>query len=153
MSDKFLNFIVGVVGSVTSYMFGGWSNLLETLAILTILDFITGLTASAIEGHKYPDQKDKGLNSNKGSLGIAKKALMFTVIFVMYKIDAILGLNGTLSLAVGATYFYIANELLSLTENWARCGLPVPSQIKKAISILKDKSGDDTATKDNKKKE
>ncbi|WP_339304649.1 phage holin family protein [Paenibacillus sp. FSL L8-0435] len=152
MSDKFLNFIVGVVGSVTSYMFGGWSNLLELLAILTILDFITGIVASAIEGHRYPDRKDKGLNSNKGSLGIAKKALMFTVIFVMYKIDTVLGLNGTLSLAVGATYFYIANELLSLTENWARSGLPIPSQVKKAISILKDKSGEVSDSKDNKNK-
>lgn len=138
--DKYLNFTVGVAGSITSYAFGGWNSALELLAVLTVLDFITGMTASAYEGYKNPTRNDKGLSSRKGSFGIAKKALMFTVIFVMYRIDAILGLNGVLSLAVGTTYFYIANELLSLAENYGRLQLPMPTQMKRAISILKEKS-------------
>ncbi|MFS0855117.1 holin family protein [Paenibacillus taichungensis] len=148
MSDKILNFIVGVIGAIVSYMFGGWSNLLELLAVLTVLDFLTGIGASAFEGNKNPKRSDKGLSSKKGSIGILKKALMFTVIFVMYRIDEVLGLSGTLSLAVGATYFYIANELLSLAENWGRFGLPMPSQMKKAIAILKDKGQQEDKTKE-----
>lgn len=149
--DKYINFMFGILGSVTTYAFGGWNNWLELLLILTVLDFVTGIMASTYESLKNPNHANKGLSSKKGSFGIAKKALMFTVIFVMYRIDEILGLNGTLSLAVGATFFYISNELLSLAENYGRLSLPMPSQMKKAITILKNKSGENSDSKETKK--
>nr|WP_280521188.1 phage holin family protein [Paenibacillus mangrovi] len=66
-----------------------------------------------------------------------------TVIAILYRIGSFLGLSGTLSLAVGATYFYISNELISLAENYGRLGLQMPEQFKRAISVLKDKSKSD----------
>lgn len=148
MSDKILNFIVGVIGAVVSYAFGGWNEALALLVIFTVLDWITGLAASAYEGYKNPTRDDKGLNSRKGFFGILKKVLMFTVIAVLFRIDTLLGLNGTLSLAVGATYFYLMNEFISLLENYGRLDLPLPEQVKKAVSILKDKSGTEDKDKD-----
>ncbi|RPK28775.1 hypothetical protein EDO6_04302 [Paenibacillus xylanexedens] len=73
---------------------------------------------------------------------------MFTVIAVLFRIDTLLGLNGTLSLAVGATYFYLMNEFISLLENYGRLDLPLPEQVKKAVSILKEKSGQEDKTKE-----
>lgn len=148
MTDKILNFIVGVIGAVVSYAFGGWNDALALLAIFTALDWVTGLAASVYEGYKNPDSDNKGLNSRKGFFGILKKILMFVLIAVLYRIDTVLGLTGTLSLAVGATYFYLMNEFISLLENYGRLDLPLPEQVKKAVSILKDRSGTQEADKD-----
>lgn len=148
MSDKILNFIVGVVGAIVSYAFGGWNEALALLVVFTVLDWATGLAASAYEGYKNPNRTDKGLNSRKGFFGILKKVLMFTVIAVLFRIDTLLGLNGTLSLAVGATYFYLMNEFISLLENYGRLDLPLPEQVKKAVSILKEKSGSEDKDKE-----
>ncbi|MWV44983.1 holin [Paenibacillus sp. HJL G12] len=135
-----LNAIIASFGVITTYAFGGWNEALALLAILVVLDWFSGVSASLREGFANPSDKTKGLNSNKGFLGIFKKVLMFTVIAVLYRIDNLLGLSGTLSLAVGATYFYISNELISLAENYGRLGLPMPEQFKRAISVLKAKS-------------
>ncbi|USB34353.1 phage holin family protein [Paenibacillus sp. YPG26] len=140
MYDKILNMIIASFGVITTYAFGGWNEALALLAILVVFDWFTGVCASLREGYKNPSDKTKGLNSNKGFLGIFKKFLMFTVIAILYRIDSLLGLSGTLSLAVGATYFYISNELISLVENYGRLDLPMPEQFKRAIGVLKTKS-------------
>ncbi|MFI2856771.1 holin family protein [Paenibacillus sp. JSM ZJ436] len=142
MYDKVLNTIIATFGLFATYAFGGWSEALSLLAILVVLDWFTGVSASLREGVYSPLDETKGLNSSKGFIGIFKKVLMFTVIAVLYRIDSLLGLNGNLSLAVGATYFYISNELISLAENYGRLGLPMPEQFKRAISVLKTKSED-----------
>lgn len=137
---QYFNWFIGATGVVASYFFGGWNEALSLLVILALLDFVSGMGASVSEGVRNPNDPTKGLNSRKGFKGIAKKAAMFAIIAVLYRIDFILGLNGILSLSVGATYFYLSNELISLFENYGRLGLPMPPQIKKAISALKSKS-------------
>lgn len=139
MYEKILNTFVGVGGSIATYAFGGWSAALSLLALLAVADFVTGIAASTVEGVQNPDDKTKGLSSKKGFVGIAKKAAMFMIIAIMYRIDVVLGLSGTLSLSAGAIYFYLANEGISLAENLGRIGVPLPEGFKKAITMLKDK--------------
>ncbi|MNW28305.1 Holin family protein [compost metagenome] len=140
MYDKLLNLAVGIVGAIVSYAFGGWSEALALLVILTVLDWLTGLAAAVYEGCNHPEQAHTGLSSSKGFFGILKKVLMFTVIAVLYRVDSLLGLNGSLSLAAGATYFYLMNEFISLLENYGRLNLPLPEQVRRAVSILKERS-------------
>lgn len=135
---KFLTYTVG--GSIVTFLFGGWSQPLTVLATMVVFDYFTGLAASYYEGRKKTEDKSKGWNSNKGFWGIFKKVLMFSVIALLYQVDKLLGLNGTLSLMTGAIFFYISNELLSLIENYGRLDLPMPEQMKTAISELKNKS-------------
>lgn len=135
---KFLTYTLG--GSVVTFLFGGWSQPLTVLATMVVFDYFTGLAASYYEGRKKTEDKSKGWNSNKGFWGIFKKVLMFSVIALLYQVDKLLGLNGTLSLMTGAIFFYISNELLSLIENYGRLDLPMPEQMKTAISELKNKS-------------
>lgn len=135
---KFLTYFLG--GTVLTFLFGGWSQALTVLATLVVFDYATGIAAAFYEGRKNPNDKSKGLNSNKGFWGIFKKIIMFSVISVLFQIDKLLGLNGNLSLMTGATYFYIGNELISLIENYGRLNLPMPSQMKTAITALKNKS-------------
>lgn len=125
--------IFGVLGTVWEYMFGSANNdALIFLAILVVVDYITGNAASMIEG--------KGLSSKVGRRGILRKALMFVLIMICHQADKLLGLS---VLSIGVTYFYLANELLSIVENYGRCGLPVPKKVRTLITVLKNKAEED----------
>lgn len=137
---KFLTYTLG--GSVVTFLFGGWNQALTVLSVFVVFDYLTGLAASYYEGRKNPDDVTKGWNSNKGFWGIFKKVLMFSVIALLYQVEKLLGLDGAFSLMAGATFFYIGNELLSLLENYGRLDLPMPPQMKTAITALKSKSED-----------
>lgn len=134
MPKEILNTIVGVFGSTISYMYGGWSAVLELLMILVVLDYVSGMAAATIEGK---------LASSVGFKGIAKKIAIFAVIFVGHKLDIALDLNDWMMNI--AAFFYISNEFLSLTENLGRMGVPIPEPMKKAVSQLKDRGGNRSA--------
>jgi phage-related holin len=38
-----------------------------------------------------------------------------------------------------AVFFYLANELLSITENLGRIGAPIPPAVQRAVEILRGK--------------
>lgn len=127
-------------GSLVAFLIGGWSHSLTLLLFLCLFDWITGVAAAAYEGKKNPEDFTKGLNSNRGFWGFFKKFLMFCVIIMMYRFDIILGFSGSLSLMTASVWFYLGNELFSITENLGRLGVPIPAQFKALISVLKSKS-------------
>jgi len=104
--------------------------LLSLFLFVIVLDYISGLGASIIEG--------KGLSSAVGFKGLIKKFAIILIIALTYQIDKALGMDVIMS---GTIYFFLANELISVVENYGRMGLPLPDQIKKMIKILKEKSG------------
>lgn len=116
-------------GAVIGYLFGGWSVLLQILLALVIIDYVTGLLASGVEGK---------LSSKVGFKGIAKKIMIFCLVAVGHLIDKAIGDGSMIQNAI--IFFYLGNELLSILENAGRTGLPVPDQIKNAINVLKGKS-------------
>jgi toxin secretion/phage lysis holin len=124
--------IVAGVGAVLGYLYGGWSALLGILLAFIIIDYITGVIASALEGR---------LSSQVGFKGIAKKVMIFVIVAVSHLADKAMGLDSVLMSA--AIFFYLANELLSILENSGRIGLPVPSILQKAIALLKEKGGEE----------
>ncbi|UHA76161.1 phage holin family protein [Paenibacillus sp. 481] len=126
MKQTALNSIGGVCGVVLTFMFGEWTHLL-TLFMLTIaVDYISGIAASLREG--------KGLSSLVGFWGLARKAFMLLIITLAHHMDNALG---TSWIKDGSIYFYLANELISITENYGRLGLPLPTKIRNIIASLK----------------
>ncbi|WP_310191533.1 phage holin family protein [Bacillus sp. 3255] len=123
----------GITGAAVSYAFGGWSELLSFFLLAIGVDYVTGLVASLKEG--------KGLNSSVGFWGLAKKAFMLVVVMLAHRMDILLGTD---VLMTGAIYFYLANELISITENYGRMGYPMPPKLKEIIQVLKAK-GDGTS--------
>lgn len=103
-------------GAALSYLYGGWSQLLGILLAFVVIDYITGIVASGVEGK---------LSSSIGMKGIAKKVYIFVIVAVAHLTDKAVGTNAVLMDA--ATFFYMANELLSIIENSGRMGLPVPT--------------------------
>jgi toxin secretion/phage lysis holin len=117
-----------ISGAVVGYLFGGWSVLLQILLTFVVIDYISGLLASGVEGK---------LSSKVGFKGIAKKIMIFCLVAVGHLVDKAVGEGHVVSDTI--VFFYLGNEGLSILENAGRTGLPVPNQIKNAVQILKGK--------------
>lgn len=118
-------------GAAASYLLGGWSALLGVLLAFVVIDYISGVLASAVEGK---------LSSSVGMIGIAKKVFIFCMVAVAHLVDVAIG-NGDI-VRDATIFFYLANELVSILENSGRIGLPVPEPIKRAVEVLRSKGGE-----------
>lgn len=129
MSLIWLCSICGLMGSILTFAFGSWQESLTLLVVAMGIDYVSGVAAAIKEG--------KGLNSVIGSWGLTRKGLSLLVILLAHRIDILLETN---NVTMGAAiYFYLANELISITENYGRLGFPLPDQLRKIIAVLKDK--------------
>jgi len=127
--DNIFKSIVAIGGAAASYFFGGWSSLLSILLTFVVLDYLSGVAAAAKEGR---------LRSDVGLWGIPKKVAIFAVVAVAHLVDTALGDAHLFRDA--AVFFYLANELLSITENLGRMGAPIPPAVRQAVEILRGKS-------------
>lgn len=134
--DSIAKFFLPAASVAASFLFGGWSALLNILLVFVVLDYLTGVAAAAKEGK---------LKSNIGLWGIARKIIIFAIVAVAHLVDQALGGNHLFRDA--AIFFYLANELLSLIENAGRLDAPIPPGLRQAVEVLKGKSGDKGAEK------
>lgn len=115
------------VGAVLGDFFGGMDGLLTVLVAFVVLDYITGVLCSVIE---------KCLSSETGFKGICQKVMIFCLVGMANLLDTqIIGSGSMLRTAV--IFFYCANEGISIIENAARIGLPVPEKLRKVMEQLK----------------
>ena len=127
--DNAIKIAVGIGGGLASYLFGGWSALVQTLVIFIILDYVLAVIVAATHGE---------LSSKKGFKGIAKKIGILVLVAVAHQIDSILGDGNFIRDSV--IFFYIANELLSILETVGKTNLPIPNALRKAVETLNNKS-------------
>lgn len=121
------NTLIGILGVIASFLWGGFPMALQILLFFAIADYITGIAAAF---HR------KELSSRVGFNGIIKKIIMFLLCSVAFKIDLLLPneLNGALFNLV--VFWYCGNEALSIMENAIELELKVPDKLKDAIEIL-----------------
>lgn len=118
-----------LLGSLIVFSFGMWPESLTVLIVAMGLDYVTGITAALYT--------KRGLSSSVGAWGLARKGIMLLVILLAHRIDILLELN---NIAMGgAIYFYLANELISITENLGEMGVPMPDRLRQLIEVLKNK--------------
>ena len=115
-----------MIGGWLGYLLGGLDGLMIALIIFMVLDYITGLMCAVI---------DKKLSSAVGFKGICKKVLILMLVGVANVVDIhIVGTGSALRSAV--ICFYLSNEGLSLLENAAHIGLPIPDKMKDVLAQL-----------------
>lgn len=125
--------VFAAVGGWLGYFLGGCDGLLYALVAFVVIDYITGVMCGIA---------DRKLNSEGGFKGIAKKILIFLLMGIANILDVnVIGTGSVLRTAV--VFFYISNEGVSLLENAAHLGLPVPEKMKKVLEQLHDRSDDD----------
>lgn len=121
-----IQLIFAAIGGWLGYFLGGFDCLLYALLAFVVLDYVTGVMCAIA---------DKTLSSNVGFKGICRKVLIFLLVGVANILDVhVIGTGSVLRTAV--IFFYISNEGVSLTENAAHLGLPVPEKLKAVLEQL-----------------
>ena len=121
---------ITALGGWLGYFLGGCDGLLYTLLAFVVLDYLTGIMCAIV---------DKKLSSEIGFRGIFKKVLIFVLVGVGHLLDVqVLGEVGILRTAV--IFFYLSNEGVSLIENAAHLGLPIPEKLKAVLEQLHDRA-------------
>lgn len=115
----------GAGGALVSY-FLGWNEALEALLVLMVIDYMTGLLAAYI----CPDMK---LNSTRGLKGICKKIMILLLVVLAHELEKAAGVPAVQSVV---TWFFIGNEGLSIIENAAKAGVPVPKRLRDTLEQL-----------------
>ena len=124
-----IQFIFTVLGGWIGYFLGGCDGLLIALVAFVSIDYVTGVMCAV---------SDKDLSSRVGFKGICRKILIFALVGVANLIDVQVIQTGSI-LRTAVIFFYLSNEGVSLLENAAHLGLPIPKKLKAVLEQLHDK--------------
>lgn len=125
-----IQFIIAGIGGWFGYFLGGCDGLLYALIAFIVADYITGVMCAIV---------NKNLSSEVGFKGICRKVIIFALVGIANVLDVqVIGAGSVLRTAV--IFFYISNEGVSLLENAAFLGLPIPEKMKTVLEQLHDRS-------------
>lgn len=123
---EIFNTVIAFFGTTIIYLFGGVDVAINCLLIAIVIDYISGL----IKAYEC-----KVLSSKIGFRGILKKVGVLLVVMLAVLIDRVTGETGAIRTLV--IYYFVANEGLSIVENLAEAGVPIPKALKKALKVMK----------------
>ncbi len=133
-----LQMAFAAIGGWLGYFIGGVDGLMTALLIFMVLDYITGVMCAVV---------DKELSSAVGFKGIFKKVLIIMLVGVAHIVDLhVVGTGDALRSAV--ICFYLSNEGVSMLENAAHLGLPIPEKLKSILAQLHNRTDAKTETTD-----
>ena len=125
-----IQFIFTAVGGWLGYFLGGCDGLLVALVVFVTVDYITGVMCAV---------EDKTLSSEVGFKGICRKVIIFMLVGIGHILDVnVIGTGSVLRTAI--IFFYLSNEGVSLLENAAHLGLPIPEKLKDVLEQLHDRA-------------
>ncbi len=131
--------ICGSIGSLLSFLLGGFDKVMIALLIFMIIDFLSGLILAIV--FKNSKKTDNGkLSSRAGIIGLSKKIFILFLVAVATQLDIILG---TTFIRDGTVIGFISMEGISVIENASLAGLPIPKIVKNALEIISKKEKDD----------
>lgn len=124
------------ITAVKAWLYSGlnsYHTLSDALIAFAVIDYITGVMCAIT---------DKNLSSAVGFKGICRKVLIFTLVGIGNIVDVyVLGQGGVLRTAI--IFFYLSNEGVSIMENTAHLGLPIPAKLKEVLEQLHERGGND----------
>ncbi len=117
---------------IANIFLGGWDRTLETLIIIMLLDYMTGVSSAF---------KNKVVSSSVGYKGLVKKATIFIVIILAAQIDKMINTENHVFRNCTALSFSI-NESLSILENVGKSGIKLPAFVRTSLLRLKQQAED-----------
>lgn len=99
------------------------------------VDYVSGLVVAGVFKNSHKTASG-ALESRAGYKGLCRKAMVLVFVLIAYRLDLTIGSNYIRDTVIIG---YIANELISITENAGLMGLPLHPAIKKAIDVLQNK--------------
>ena len=129
----YVQMIFAGLGVWLGWVLGGYDGFLYALVAFIVVDYLTGVMCAFVE---------RRLSSDIGFRGIAKKVLIFTLVGIGHILDSqVIGNGGAIRTAI--IFFYLSNEGLSILENTAKMGLPIPDALVRVLAGLKGSDADD----------
>ena len=137
---KMFKVIFAAIGGILGFMFGQLDGFIIALIVFVVIDYITGVMCAVAE---------KRLSSEVGAKGIMKKVTIFALVAIAHIIDTVIlqGAGGS-AFRTMVIFFYLANEGLSITENAARLGLPIPEKLIAVLEQLNEEEDHDAERED-----
>lgn len=99
-----------------------------------VIDYLSGLVCAGVF-HSSPKSESGKLESGAGFKGLMRKGAILVVILICHRLDMELSVNYVRD---GACIAFTVNEVISITENLALMGVPIPDVVIRAIDALKD---------------
>lgn len=121
-----IQIIVAAIGGAIGYFLGGLDGFLYALIAFVVIDYLTGIMVAVLE---------RKLSSEVGFRGIFKKVLIFSLVAVGQIIDSQLIQTGS-AIRTAVIFFYLSNEGISILENTAKIGLPIPQKLRTVLNQL-----------------
>lgn len=118
--------VTGAAGVVSEYFFGVWNAALEALVWAMVIDYLTGVLAAYINPQLM-------LDSRTGFRGICKKILILLLVSLAHFVDSA---TGQQIVCTAVVWFFLGNEGLSILENAAKAGVPVPGKLRQTLKQL-----------------
>lgn len=118
-----INVSFAAIGGFLGWLLGGLDGFLYALIIFVVADYFTGVMAAFVQ---------KRLSSEIGFKGIAKKFTIFLLVAIANMIDIDIIQTGN-AVRTAVIFFYLSNEGISIIENVAIIGLPIPNKLKAVL--------------------
>jgi len=125
-SINFIQAVFAAIGGYIGWLLGGVDGFMYALITFVVIDYVTGLMVAVLE---------RKLSSEVGFRGIFKKVLIFVMVGIGNIVDVHLIKNGS-AIRTAVIFFYISNEGISIIENSAKIGLPIPEKLKDVLKQL-----------------
>ncbi|MFA9399374.1 MAG: holin family protein [Clostridiaceae bacterium] len=125
---NYLQIAFAAVGGYIGYFLGGVDGFMYALITFVVLDYLTGVMVAVL---------DKKLSSEIGFRGIFKKVLIFVLVGIGNIVDVHLIKNGS-AIRTAVIFFYISNEGISILENSAKVGLPIPKKLREVLEQINE---------------
>lgn len=123
-----MQYVFATMGGALGAVMGGFDGFLYALIVFAVVDYMTGVMVGIL---------NKELSSQIGFRGIFKKVVIFSLVAVAHIIDTHVIQNGSV-LRTTVIFFYLSNEGISILENAAFIGLPIPKKMKDVLEQLKE---------------
>lgn len=124
-----MQYVFAGIGGFMGYFLGGFDGFIYALVVFVVVDYLTGVMAAVIK---------KEVSSEVGFKGICKKVTIFCLVGIGHILDTQIIQAGSV-LRTAVIFFYLSNEGISIIENIAIIGLPVPQKLKDVLEQLKSK--------------
>jgi toxin secretion/phage lysis holin len=117
---------IGLLAGLLAAFWGDLPVLVQLLLALMALDIGTGVAAAVVT---------RTLSSAVSWRGITRKAVVLLVVLAAARIQEGLGVSAAVQLDDAVSAFYCVHEAISIAENAARAGVPVPTALRRALGL------------------
>lgn len=132
-------FFAALAGAIASFFTGLPPIVWVLLAVMTI-DYITGILCALM--NKSTKTENGGLSSSAAFRGLIKKGIILLIVLLAALLDRVISMSAgiTFEAVAGATcLWFIASEGMSIVENAANMGIPIPAVLRRVLEIMKEK--------------